>query len=511
MRILFQSVAPWYPSGYGKQTAGVSRILQDLGHSVIIAAYYGLSVGSFIKWKGIPIYPADGKSWGAKDTKFYCDKFDSDICITLQDIWTLPDNYGFDFNWHPYMPVDHDPISPIVYDRLPFAAKPIAMSQFGAAQLKRKGIDCDYAPHGVDTDIFKPTDDRIEFGDADFLIGCVATNRGRRKNLDGLMEAFTKFNKNHPKSALYIHTRATGHNLGDLNLPNLARELGVHDKVFFPAWREYDLGFSDEWMATMYSSLDVFCLPSRGEGFGVPIIEAEACGCPVIVTGATSMPELVGGGWILKNNKWEYTYQSSWQADPDIDEIVEYLEQAYREKVDGTIEKRKKQAVAKASQYSWSEIKKYWKKILEDIESKPKALNREGIQEPRLLLIPKTIELKRVLDIGCGATKPYKPYLEGLGEYVGVDTKGGDGVMKADVRNLPFDDKSFGFVWCSEVIEHIDDAQKAVDEAKRVGAHGCIMFPTPQNHNFAVDPDHKEVKLKEKFPIDKYGNGVVIW
>ena len=56
------------------------------------------------------------------------------------------------------------------------------------------------------------------------------------------------------------------------------------------------------------------------------------------------MPELVGGGWILEKYGWHYTYQSSWQASPNEDEIVECLEQAYQEKMDGSIEMRKKQA-----------------------------------------------------------------------------------------------------------------------------------------------------------------------
>jgi glycosyltransferase involved in cell wall biosynthesis len=512
MRILWQSVAPWCPTGYGVQTANIAPILKDLGHEVFIAAYYGLQHGGFIRWRGIPLYPASaGKSWGAEYTKYYYDKFQCDACISLQDVWTLPNKYGFDFNWYPYMPIDHEPIPPFVQDRLPFAAKPIAMSQFGAAQLKSKGIDCYYAPHGVDIKVFKPTNDRLEFGDADFVVGCVAVNRGRRKNLPGLIMAFKEFHESHPKSVLYLHSRATGYNFGDPQLHILAKNVGLEDFVFFPNSRDLDEGFSDEWMAIMYSSLDVFCMPSMGEGFGVPIVEAQACGCPVIVTNFTSMPELVGGGWLLKDIQREFDYHNSWRAVTNQDEIVRCLEEAYDEKMSGAIEVRKQQAIAKAAQYDWSVIKGYWKDILDDIEKRPKRLSREGIQEPRLLLIPKEIEKKRVLDIGCGETQPYKPYLQELGEYVGVDIKGGDGVVQADACNLPFEDKSFGFVWCSEVIEHIKDAQKAVDEAKRVGEHGCIMFPTPENHNFAVDPEHLEVKLREEFPIDKYGNGVIIW
>jgi len=43
----------------------------------------------------------------------------------------------------------------------------------------------------------------------------------------------------------------------------------------------------------------VHLLVSMGEGFGIPIIEAQACGCPVIVGGWTAMPELVHSGRII--------------------------------------------------------------------------------------------------------------------------------------------------------------------------------------------------------------------
>ncbi len=514
MNILWQSVAPWCPTGYGVQTAGITRVLHDLGHNVVISAYYGLMTGGFLRWRGIPVWPADDKKWGAGHTKQYYDKFESDICITLQDIWTLPDRYGMNFNWYPYMPVDHDPIPPIVVSRLPFAVKPIAYAKFGAEQLRSKGIDCYYAPHGIDTEVYKPqTKWRMEFPDADFVVGCVAVNRGGRKNLDGLIQAFAVFHQTHPKSVLYIHTKTAGYNLGDVQLGSLAKEMGVEPDVFFPNPKDYDAGFTDKWMSIMYNSLDVFCLPSRGEGFGIPIIEAQACGTPVIVTNITSMPELLGGGWLLKDLGRRYDYQSSWQAEPKLEEIVACLEAAYQAKKDGSILEMMKKAREKSLQYDWSRVKKYWERILADIESKPKAKNREGIQEPRLLLIPKDIELKKVLDIGCGLTAPYKPYLQGLGEYVGIDSKSGNGAVKADATNLPFLNKEFGFVWCSEVLEHLHPggAQKAVDEARRVGVHGAIMFPTPKNDNFALDPGHNEVKLKEDFPIDAYGNGVIIW
>lgn len=51
---------------------------------------------------------------------------------------------------------------------------------------------------------------------------------------------------------------------------------------------------SDEKLATLYNLADLFVLPSFREGFGLPVVEAMACGTPVAVSDRTSLPELVG-------------------------------------------------------------------------------------------------------------------------------------------------------------------------------------------------------------------------
>jgi glycosyltransferase involved in cell wall biosynthesis len=62
------------------------------------------------------------------------------------------------------------------------------------------------------------------------------------------------------------------------------------------------LGYVDEEdLINLYNSADIYLYPSLFEGFGLPILEAQACGCPVITSNVTSMPEVSGGGALLVN------------------------------------------------------------------------------------------------------------------------------------------------------------------------------------------------------------------
>ena len=119
----------------------------------------------------------------------------------------------------------------------------------------------------------------------------------------------------------------------------------------------------------MYNSLDVYLSNSKGEGFGIPTIEAEAAGIPVIVSNNTAQPELCGEGWILKDMRPEFDEQSSWEGAANPDEIVEYLEQAYQEKKSGKLAGRKIAARDKALEYDIGKVMtEHWIPTLKEIE-----------------------------------------------------------------------------------------------------------------------------------------------
>lgn len=105
-----------------------------------------------------------------------------------------------------------------------------------------------------------------------------------RKNLKTLIRAFAQIRDRIDHDL--VLTGAYGWKSKDLY--ELISELKLNDRIKFP-------GFVDvEELPAIYNLADLFVYPSLYEGFGLPPLEAMACGCPVITTNVASLPEVVG-------------------------------------------------------------------------------------------------------------------------------------------------------------------------------------------------------------------------
>jgi glycosyltransferase involved in cell wall biosynthesis len=77
------------------------------------------------------------------------------------------------------------------------------------------------------------------------------------------------------------------------HLPSLIQKLGLEKHIEFTGI------ISDERLARLYQDAAVFVFPTLYEGFGLPVLEAMACACPVITSNTSSLPEVVGDAGIL--------------------------------------------------------------------------------------------------------------------------------------------------------------------------------------------------------------------
>jgi glycosyltransferase involved in cell wall biosynthesis len=111
-----------------------------------------------------------------------------------------------------------------------------------------------------------------------------------RKNLAGLLKAFARArSKGLPHSLVVVGANGWGNS----PVAQLINELGIGDHVLFT-------GFVDDLaLPRLYAGADFFVYPSLYEGFGLPVLEAMACGAPVITSNVSSMPEVAGGAALL--------------------------------------------------------------------------------------------------------------------------------------------------------------------------------------------------------------------
>lgn len=384
LRVLWYSNAPFTNTGYGQQTAQIiPRLLQDQ-HEVAIHAMYGLE-GSTSMWNGVKLYPrglapysddimvAHWMDWANGNRAL------PPILMTLFDVWVFK-SATFDQvpNIASWVPIDHAPVPPDVLAWLDRKnVMPIAMSKFGSRMLDKAGVKHEYAPHGIES-TFKPTthysNGRLQatgrelmgIDDDKFVVMMNAANKGvnpSRKAFAENMLAFGIFAQTHPEAVLYLHTEANG-SMGGISLLHLAEACGIRpEQMKIVDQYAYRAGFPQEALAAMYTASDVLLSCSMGEGFGLAVIEAQACGTRVIVSDFTAQPELVGSGWTVEVQPFWDAAQRSWFCTPHVPSIVDALKRAY-EAPRGTDET----AVGFASQYQSDAVyEASWRPIMANL------------------------------------------------------------------------------------------------------------------------------------------------
>jgi glycosyltransferase involved in cell wall biosynthesis len=337
-RILIHSNAPWVPSGYGKQCAHLVRTLQSLGHEVVVSAFCGLT-GAPLDWHGTTVLPSGQYEYGIDVLPSHIQFVKPDVTIALMDVWKLGP-IGEQLAGHTmaaWVPVDCAPLSRLDNQFFhQFGVRPIAMSRFGEDQLRDAGLDPLYAPHVVDRDVFQPlpADQRADYRerlgmDGRFVIGiCAANNDSTRKGFPEQFEAFRAFHKKHPEALLVVHSIANA--ARGLDLQRLALEIGAEpDSIRIrDTYAQVSGMFDDSLLADWYGTLDVLSACSYAEAFGVPLIEAQACGTPVVTTNGSAMSEMKGAGWGVPGERYWNPVHGAWWTRPRIDAIVRAYEKA---------------------------------------------------------------------------------------------------------------------------------------------------------------------------------------
>lgn len=216
-------------------------------------------------------------------------------------------------------------------------------------QVEKKKITVAYP--GYDSEIFRPIKDLLKIKEATqkykiegnyiIYVGTIQP----RKNLLRLIEVFTKIEG----LKLVIVGKTMGFGREGWMFEEILRkpqELGIEDKVIFT-------GFAPtEDLLYLLNGAQAFILPSLYEGFGIPVVDAMACGTPVIVSNVSSLPEVVG--------------QAGTLVDPY---NIEQMEQVIRTVAfDKKLQLQKsKEGLKQAAKFSWRKMAKTVLKVFEEV------------------------------------------------------------------------------------------------------------------------------------------------
>jgi glycosyltransferase involved in cell wall biosynthesis len=202
--------------------------------------------------------------------------------------------------------------------------------------------------HGVDTETYHPVTERpltMSTGstirtkreaktilglDPDGFLALRIDRNSIRKNYPDTVKALWTFMDRHENVEAAFHcvpNDPSGYNLAAM----LTRREDLKQRFIFTGNLDTFTGWPAQDLAVLYNAADIFVSTSWGEGFGLTLAEAAACGTPIIAQKCSSITEIVGPGGILLEPEREQTVPSGEEQQlPDVAAFVDAMERLYR-------------------------------------------------------------------------------------------------------------------------------------------------------------------------------------
>lgn len=353
-------------TGFARVTHSVGeRLVRDYGHEIHVLAtnFLGDDFESTLEpgkktplWLYRPTARKGDDMYGWTRIFELMTKIDPDVCVLYNDpailLGELYDNqydpYNILLQARPnltYIPCDGTNLPP-EWAKLTKITNVVAMSKYGQGWYP--GSKLIY--HGVDTDQFWPVKERpivtstgvkvttkkeakdaFGFPKDSFLILRIDKNSGR-KDFPATFKALAPVMRKHSDIRVHFHTERNGGLSGvDIDRlisrePDLARERFTTPDFHHDSW----IGWPQEDLNALINAADLVVSTSRGEGFGLTLAEALACGVPVIAQNVSAIPEVVGPGGVLIEPQRLITVPSGedlWLA--DIEAFTDAIEHLY--------------------------------------------------------------------------------------------------------------------------------------------------------------------------------------
>lgn len=342
-------------TGFGRVTHSIGeRLVTKYGHDVSVLAvnyrgdYYDTQLKLYM-----PTLKVAHDIYGLSRVLEMMDIVQPDVVVIVNDPQVVL-KMLFDNAWDEtrillrhkpiiaYMPIDGTN-QPPSWQNLTGAATQVAMTKFG--QDFMPGSELVY--HGVDSETFHPLSEgpitlstgaviktkqeaKQAFGyDPDKFLVLRVDRNSTRKNYPDSVKALWAFMRRHDDVQAHFHCQAidmSGTNLTQM----LGREPDLQDRFFFSDEMDTYKGWPENDLAALYNAADVFLSTSWGEGFGLTLAEAAACGVPILAQNVSAIPEVVGPGGYLMEPLREVTVPSGEdQWIPDVAAFEAGLERLY--------------------------------------------------------------------------------------------------------------------------------------------------------------------------------------
>jgi glycosyltransferase involved in cell wall biosynthesis len=349
-----------------------------------------------------------------------CLDFKPDIVVSYRDPWM--DSFIAEsplrkyFNWVWMPTVDSAPQRPEWVTTYMSADAIFTYSEFGTRTLEEQGNGkinlqgC--ASPGIDPELYKPVIDKKQHRQAmgmppDILVVGTVMRNQKRKLFPDLFQAFRKYLDTAPqdiaqRSYLYIHTSYPEKNGWDI--PDLILENGLSGRVFctycckvckavhvsfFKDARtlcprcgnvsavmpNVIFGPNQEDLVKIYNCFDVYVQYAICEGFGMPAVEAAACGVPIMCVDWTAMTDVAkncSGKAIKVKHIFRELETGANRCYPDNDHLVELLINFFKRP--DQIRKREGYLARKSclSRYTWDQTASIWEDYLDGVVLKNK-------------------------------------------------------------------------------------------------------------------------------------------
>ena len=420
VRVLWISAGHFFETGYGNMNRDILNYLQDQGFDVYSMSNQitvGMSRG-YIIVEGIKTIPMGKDAFYRDIMPSVIQKVKPDLTFSLWDVWIwydirtkinywrmLKDQIGEDLvKWVPYVPIDAKlwKGSSIV-KALEESYHMVAMARFGYDELSKffKKSDITLIPHHIDTKVYYPKDYQEAVEDLNnflkekgalikpieealpedsFKLIFVGENISERKDIPRLLRAFKLFldiveqnYKTNKDIKLILRTNPEPVPGNSFDLISIIEKLDISKNIVI-----FGEKMPAQYLNDLYNISDIYVSASRGEGFGLPIVEAMATSKPAVLPGNSAHIEHVKDlqtgketkGWLVKcDNESEVLWTESLQDYPVIDPL-DFAMKLYKAYVDWKenngkeIKEKGKNALEYAKSLDKEKILPKWKELI---------------------------------------------------------------------------------------------------------------------------------------------------